>query len=90
MFLKIIHKSEASYLCCYQERSYTESTGRSFSNQYLCPNIFNVRGYSGRFQDWPKQNKVPKILDNIIVIGKELSNQRTAYQKTATGKAAFI
>ena len=39
MFLKIIDKSEASYLCCYQKRSYTESTGRSASPQHLRPKI---------------------------------------------------
>ena len=27
MFLKIIHKSKASYLCCYQKESCTESIG---------------------------------------------------------------
>ena len=31
-----------------------------------------------------------KILDNIIVIGKQVSNQRAGYQKAATGKAAFL
>ena len=31
MFLKIIHRSEANYLCRYQKRSYTESIRRSFS-----------------------------------------------------------
>ena len=55
MFLKIIHKSEASYLCCYQKRSCTESIGRSFSTQYLCPKVFSARDYmeglDGRFQD---------------------------------------
>ena len=69
MFLKIIYKSELSYLYCYQKRSYTESIGRSF--------IFVPK----RFQDWAKQNRV--ILDNIIVIGKQLNNQRTGYQKSA-------
>ena len=28
-----------------------ESIGRSFSTQYLCPKFFNVRDYSGRFQE---------------------------------------
>ena len=51
IFLKIIHKSEASYLCCYQRRSYTESIESSFSTQYLCPKFFNVRDCSGRFQN---------------------------------------
>ena len=31
MFLKIIHRSEANFLCRYQKRSYTESIRRSFS-----------------------------------------------------------
>ena len=25
MFIKIIRKSEGSYVCCYQKRNYTES-----------------------------------------------------------------
>ena len=33
--LKIIHRSEASYLCCYQKRNCTESIGRYFSTQCL-------------------------------------------------------
>ena len=60
MFLKIIHKSEASYQCCYQ-KSYTELIGRSFSTQYLCSRFFNGRDYNGKFQDWAKQNKVKSL-----------------------------
>ena len=54
MFLKIINKSEAIYLCCYQKWSYTESAGRSLGIHYLCPNFFSVRGYNGRSQDLAK------------------------------------
>ena len=72
MFLKIIHKSEATYLCCYHKSSYTESIGRSFSTQYLYPKIFTVREYSGRFQDCAKYNPW---------VGTQLSNQRSGYHK---------
>ena len=34
--------------------------------------------------------KQSRILDNILVTGNKLSNQRTGYQKTATLKAAFL
>ena len=34
--------------------------------------------------------KQSRILDNILVAGNKLSNQRTGYQKTATLKAAFL
>ena len=37
-----------------------------------------------------EQSRTNKILDNIIVIGKQLSNQRTGYQKEATVEAAFL
>ena len=52
MFLRMIHKLEASYLCCYQKKSYSESIGRSFST-YICAQNF-VRDYSGRFPDLAK------------------------------------
>ena len=34
--------------------------------------------------------KQSRILDNILVTGNKLSNQRIRYQKTATLKAAFL
>ena len=96
MFLKnIIHKSEASYLCCYQKRSYTESIWRSFRTQYLCQKFFSVRDYNGRFQDWAKQNKVRSLTTSncnryLINLVNGLSNQKTRYQKTATLKPEFL
>ena len=85
--MKIIHK--ASYLRCYQKRSYIESVGRPFGTQYLCSKFFNARDYtSGKLQDWARQNKA-SILDNIL-IGNQLGNQKTGYQKTATLQAGFI
>ena len=65
MFLKIINKSEAIYLCCYQKWSYTESAGRSLGIHYLCPNFFSVRGYNGRSQDLAKQKKVQSITASL-------------------------
>ena len=90
MFLKIIYKSEASYLFCYEKRSYTESIGRSFSTQYLCPKLFSVRDYSGRFQDLAKQIKVRFFGQHRCGIGKKLSNQQNGYQKAATLKVVFL
>ena len=91
MFFKIIHKSEASYLCCYQKRRYSESIGRSFSTQYLRSKFFNAEDYSR----WWKVSRLSKadqskIPGNIIVIGKQRSIQLTGYHKTATLKEAFI
>ena len=37
---KIIHKSGASYLCCYCKRSYIQSIERSFRNSIFVPKIF--------------------------------------------------
>ena len=96
MFLKnVIHKSEASYLCSYQKRSYTESIWRSFRTQYLCPKFFSVKDCNGRFQDWAKQNKVRYLKTSkcnryLINWVNGLSNQKPRYQKTATLKPEFL
>ena len=61
MFLKIIHKSEASYLCHYQKTSYAESVKRSFSTQHLCSKLSISEVISGSFQDRTKQDKVRSL-----------------------------
>ena len=39
MFLNIIRKSEASYLCCYWKRSYTESIERLLAPNFCAQNF---------------------------------------------------
>ena len=65
MFLNIIHKSEVSYLCCYQERSYTESIKASLVLN-ICAQNFSMSKVVSRFRKLEQS----KILDSTIVIGK--------------------
>ena len=65
MFLNIIHKSEVSYLCCYQKRSYTESIKASLVLN-ICAQNFSMSKVVSRFRKLEQS----KILDSIIVIGK--------------------
>ena len=65
MFLNIIHKSEVSYLCCYQKRSYTESIKASLVLT-ICAQNFSMSKVVSRFRKLEQS----KILDSIIVIGK--------------------
>ena len=88
MFLEIIHKSEVSYLCCYQKRSYTESSGRSLNTQYLFPKIVKYQRLQWKVSR-PSKAEQSKILGNIV-INEQLSNQQNQYQKTATLKEAFL
>ena len=66
--------NQKQVICLYQ-KSYTELIERSISTQYWCRKFFNVWGYSGRFQDWEKQNKVRSLTTWLQYVNKWTINE---------------
>ena len=92
MFLKIVYKSEANYLCFYQKRSYTEPIGRFFSLS-VSVLYFSVSDITmGGFKINKRQNKVRSLttLSCNKQSGNQLGNQKTGHQKAATLKPVFF
>ena len=92
MFMKIVYKSEANYLCFYQKRSYTEPIGRFFSLS-VSVLYFSVSDITmGGFKINKRQNKVRSLttLSCNKQSGNQLRNQKTGHQKAATLKPVFF
>ena len=93
MFLKIIHKSEAIHLCCYQKRSYTESIWKNLNTLYLRPKFLNTRDKLQCKVSRLIKGEQSKISDNIIVTSEpyESTEQPTYWvSKADTLKTGFL
>ena len=75
MLFEIIHKPEASYLCCYRKKIILNRL-EDFLALNFCAQILSMSEIIVKFSRLSKVEQ-SKILDNIIVIGIQLSNQRT-------------
>ena len=89
MFLKIIHKSEVSFICVLIRKKVILNRLEDLFALNICAQNFSVLEIIVKVSRLSKAEQ-SKILGNIIVIGKQLSSQITEYQKTATLKTAFF